>query len=740
MWPNLKNMMKALPANSRLLCSRDTDGGHMVCRAVPINRESVPGRASVYQMIFAEPEELSGLLQGELRYPQISALLTRESVTSQMIESLLLRETPLVLIDNQTPLAELAVRCNEYILNYVSRSFFGELTRSEWPDFSALYFSSHFEDILNGMQYVDSSGFFSSEQPFVFPRSPYVLLTLQIEPAQDTREDAGTTLSKVLEHLDQEAMVQYANVRIPISVRNNSSVVCLLSADDRNTVLQQREKLQRFVGKVRGRCMASGIRAVLSAAYSDSFPDFGYIYFNYKETLFSIALYRDLYGGGNSICTSDMNLYFHLLRRLDFPSITYTYDRYWSALQEYDRKNKSDLCNTLDTYLKCNGKNVEAAAILDIHRNTMHNRLCSIEKLLAINLSDPETVFRLGVCFKLKAIMKASSQSSYLFTEHSGTLPHGSISIPLDKEIAIAYEILNRHDASSDSVLSLLRSHGLTNVSVKRVEVNDVYSDFIRILIPGVSGKTYGMSSPTIGVVGRLSGIKMENLPLSLVSDADGAIAAIALALRLAALHGSNEGPLGDVIITTQIALQSSAKIHLPAALTSSPIDTRVACMHEVDPDMDAVISIAVCRATRWVNADGIAVTPTVKDGYILPPCDSLLNILETVTGRLPVVFPLTTYDITPIDNGLYHVNSIIQPSLATGSPVIGVALTSVNLVPGITLRHNDLSDVGLATRFTLEVVFGFTSGSLQFYDAQELRQAKAKYGQTDYTAPHAER
>ncbi|WP_418608261.1 DUF1177 family protein [Georgenia sp. SUBG003] len=37
----------------------------------------------------------------------------------------------------------------------------------------------------------------------------------------------------------------------------------------------------------------------------------------------------------------------------------------------------------------------------------------------------------------------------------------------------------------------------------------------------------------------------------------------------------------------------------------------------------------------------------------------------------------MSTQDITPYANGLYHINSILQPAVARRSPVVGVALTT---------------------------------------------------------------
>ena len=41
---------------------------------------------------------------------------------------------------------------------------------------------------------------------------------------------------------------------------------------------------------------------------------------------------------------------------------------------------------------------------------------------------------------------------------------------------------------------------------------------------------------------------------------------------------------------------------------------------------------------------------------------EDLLGIAEITTGKLPQVFAISTLDITPYGNGLYHLNSIMQP------------------------------------------------------------------------------
>jgi hypothetical protein len=129
------------------------------------------------------------------------------------------------------------------------------------------------------------------------------------------------------------------------------------------------------------------------------------------------------------------------------------------------------------------------------------------------------------------------------------------------------------------------------------------------------------------------------------------------------------------------------------------------------------------------INTRGIAISPTVKEGYILRVSEDLLDILEVVTGRLPVVFPVTTQDITPYGNGIYHLNSILQPATVTTAPVVGVALTSEVAVPGSATGASQVVDVEQAVRFCIEVAKAFGAGACRFYDPEEFDRLIQLYG-----------
>lgn len=97
----------------------------------------------------------------------------------------------------------------------------------------------------------------------------------------------------------------------------------------------------------------------------------------------------------------------------------------------------------------------------------------------------------------------------------------------------------------------------------------------------------------------------------------------------------------------------------------------------EVVEELDAILCVDTTKGNRIYNKKGIAISPTVKEGYILRVSEDLLSVLETVTGELPGVFALTTQDITPYGNVCSILTVILQPSTATKAPVVGVAITN---------------------------------------------------------------
>ena len=297
------------------------------------------------------------------------------------------------------------------------------------------------------------------------------------------------------------------------------------------------------------------------------------------------------------------------------------------------------------------------------------------------------------------------------------------------KQVLDVYELLDGADVSGEDAAALLRSRGVEDVAVKTIRGGRGQTDFVKVRIPGTEGRTSGGRAPTLGVIGRLGGVGARPEMVGIVSDGDGAVTALSVALKLAEMGARGDRLMGDVVVATHICPRAPITPHRPVPFMGSPVDMAVMNREEVDMSMDAVLSIDTTKGNRIVKWRGFAITPTVKEGWVLKVSEDLLDIMEIATGRIPRVCPITTQDITPYGNGLDHINSIMQPATATDGPVVGVAITAETPVPGCATGASHVIDIEEAARFVLEVAKAYGKGLCRFYDEEEWQIIVERYG-----------
>lgn len=302
------------------------------------------------------------------------------------------------------------------------------------------------------------------------------------------------------------------------------------------------------------------------------------------------------------------------------------------------------------------------------------------------------------------------------------------------REVLDIYDLMDDIHTNGHSIKEYLQQlNDSILVEVTRVKEVKGSTDFLKIVIPGKEGKTSGGGYPTLGIIGQLGGIGARPERLGFVSDGDGALVAVAVAAKLAKMQLRGDELLGDVIITTHICPTAPTRPHEPVAFMDSPVSMATNVSYTVEAEMDAILSIDTTKGNRVVNHNGFAISPTVKEGYILHVSDDLLQIMETSTGKLPVTFPLATQDITPYGNDLYHLNSILQPSTATKAPTVGVAITTEAAVPGCGTGASHEVDMAETVRFVLEVAKNYTAKKCNFYDEEEFARLVNLYGHMNH-------
>lgn len=299
------------------------------------------------------------------------------------------------------------------------------------------------------------------------------------------------------------------------------------------------------------------------------------------------------------------------------------------------------------------------------------------------------------------------------------------------KQLIELYDVLDSPAASGQAAVDYLR--GIDPACDAETYVLDGpkgSTDMVRVRIPGSRGRAAGGDAPTIGLLGRLGGLGARPERIGFVSDGDGALTALACAAKLLSMHARGDVLPGDVVVSTHVCPHAPTFAHEPVAFMGSPVATADVNREEVSgAELDAVLVVDTTKGNRIMNERGFMISPTVKQGCILRVSEDLVSLIEIATGRRARTYPLSMADITPYGNGLYHLNSILQPCTATDAPVVGVAITTETAVPGCATGATHLTDLDEAGTFMIEVAKAFGEGKCAFYDVDEFDRFVARYG-----------
>lgn len=297
------------------------------------------------------------------------------------------------------------------------------------------------------------------------------------------------------------------------------------------------------------------------------------------------------------------------------------------------------------------------------------------------------------------------------------------------KHVIEMYDLMDSAFVSGNDLKEYFEQRQFSNVEVTTVTGEKGKTDFVKVTIKGKNGKSSGGNAPTLGIIGRLGGIGARPEQIGFVSDGDGALACMAAAAKLAEMQKRGDILEGDIILSTHICPDAPTLPHDPVPFMNSPVNIKQMNEYEVSKEMDAILSIDTTKGNMILNHTGYAITPTVKEGYILRISTDLLEVMKQTSGNMPVTLPITTQDITPYGNNVHHINSIMQPCVVTDSPVVGVALTTQVPVAGCATGATHLVHVEQVVRFVIEVAKLYGVGKCAFFDQKDFEIMSSLYG-----------
>lgn len=206
-------------------------------------------------------------------------------------------------------------------------------------------------------------------------------------------EEKIQTLKESLHQTICDCLASYSYPYIALIYGN--SVVVLLS--DTFPAQELTRAFNIIFGLIKNRYGIS-----VTIGISDAFGSYAALPASYEEACDAVAIGR--VGSANSPVQMISNIRFEqaLLKCCSTEYFGQYVQNTVGKLEQYDRQHQTELTKTLDILIENMGARQTTAEKLYIHRNTLANRLAKIEKIIELDLSKNENLYRLGFALRIR--------------------------------------------------------------------------------------------------------------------------------------------------------------------------------------------------------------------------------------------------------------------------------------------------------------------------------------------------
>ncbi|MFC0186882.1 PucR family transcriptional regulator [Fictibacillus aquaticus] len=226
----------------------------------------------------------------------------------------------------------------------------------------------------------------------ILPTLPVSVMILQFEDeVTDAREKDILYLAVV-----------HQRIRVLLAAADGQQMILLVSSNQKD---QHEQTIQEFISTCFTHMEERFSITNVKAAYGSLISRFDQTEKSYKEALNVLSI-QDKFGADTLSLYGykDLGIY----QFLDVIREKQTRDGYENEvlvkLQEYDKMHRTNLYETLETYLNCDENQHHAAEHLHIHINTLMYRLKRITEITTLNLKSPEQKIMLMIDLKIRKL------------------------------------------------------------------------------------------------------------------------------------------------------------------------------------------------------------------------------------------------------------------------------------------------------------------------------------------------
>jgi GAF domain-containing protein len=231
--------------------------------------------------------------------------------------------------------------------------------------------------------------------------APHVLVQARVLPV-DQKHDAATLAEQ--SQAASESFVRGASTASPHSVFHRFAggvlgLIRVMTAGDGPALQRNLQALCDDLTKRHSLWISVGLSSVQESPSGYAAA--------YREAAEALEIGTKVRGEGHAVRFDELGPYVYLFRMAGDPRASRDpWMKSLLPLVEYDTRKKSQLLETLDTYLECRGNATTTSERMYLHRNTLRQRLDRIETLTKINLAETEDWLPLHFAVKLARLRK----------------------------------------------------------------------------------------------------------------------------------------------------------------------------------------------------------------------------------------------------------------------------------------------------------------------------------------------
>ncbi|MBV9257704.1 MAG: helix-turn-helix domain-containing protein [Ktedonobacteraceae bacterium] len=198
----------------------------------------------------------------------------------------------------------------------------------------------------------------------------------------------------------------YIEERSPGSLidQRDTSLVCLLQTEDDVSVEQFKSYIDEIAVQMR-----SERHIQIACGLGNPCHTVGDYQRGYAEANEALEVGRSLQRNGGCTHFNMLGAYRYLYKFAHMDTLHDQYQNQIDLIVDYDRRKKTNLLDTLETYLECGGNVAKTSSHLDVHRNTLLQRLERLQKLCKLDLEQCQHRLPLLVALKIYKLRTSAS-------------------------------------------------------------------------------------------------------------------------------------------------------------------------------------------------------------------------------------------------------------------------------------------------------------------------------------------